>query len=76
MLTPTRAESGCESYELYESDFRGHFYLTETWESQAALDRHMATPHFERLKKTGAELVREPFEVNLVKGILPCAAAA
>jgi quinol monooxygenase YgiN len=76
MLTPTRAESGCESYELYESDSRGRFYLTETWESQAALDRHLATPHFERLKKTGAELVREPFEVNLVKGILPRAAAA
>ena len=44
MLTPTRAESGCESYELYGSDSRGRFYLCETWESQAALDRHMATP--------------------------------
>jgi quinol monooxygenase YgiN len=76
MLISTRAESGCESYELYESDSRGRFYLNETWESQAALDQHMATPHFERLKKTGAELVREPFEVNLVKGILTGAAAA
>jgi quinol monooxygenase YgiN len=76
MLTPTRAESGCESYELFESDSRERFYLTETWESQAALDRHMATSHFERLKKTGEELVKEPFEVNLVKGILPPAAAA
>jgi quinol monooxygenase YgiN len=76
MLIPTRAESGCELYELYESDSRGRFYFNETWESQAALDRHMATPHFERLKKTGAELVKEPFEVNLVKGILPGAAVA
>jgi quinol monooxygenase YgiN len=76
MLTPTRAESGCESYELYESDARGRFYLTETWESQAALDRHLATPHFEHLKKTGAELVEEPFEVNIVKEILTPAAAA
>jgi quinol monooxygenase YgiN len=76
MLVPTRAESGCESYELYESDSRGRFYLNETWESQAALDRHMATPHFERLKKTGAELVREPFEVNIVRKILIGAAAA
>jgi len=64
MLIPTRAESGCELYELYESDSRGHFYLSETWESQAALDRHMATPHFERLNKTGGELVREPFEAS------------
>ena len=76
MLIPTRAESGCESYELYESDSKGHFYLNEKWESQAALDRHMATPHSERLKKTGAELVKEPFEVNLVKGILPGDSAA
>src|SRR5271166_6775393 len=70
MLVPTRAESGCESYELYESDSGGRFYLKETWESQVALDRHMAMPHFERLKKTGAELVKEPFEVNIVREIL------
>jgi quinol monooxygenase YgiN len=76
MLVPTRAESGCESYELYESDSKGRFYLNETWESQAALDRHMATPHFERLKKAGAELLKEPFEVNLVKELLIGAAAA
>ena len=76
MLIPTRAESGCELYELYESDLRGRFYLNETWESQAALDRHMATPHFKRLERTGGELVKEPFEVNLAKGILPGAAAA
>src|SRR6266849_6859164 len=67
MLTPTRAESGCESYELYESDTRGRFYLNETWESQAALDRHMTTPHFKRLEQTGRQLAKEPFEVNIVK---------
>jgi quinol monooxygenase YgiN len=76
MLTPTRAESGCESYELYESDSRGRFYLNETWESQAALDRHLATPHFKRLEQTGRELVRESFEVNIVKEIRTSAAAA
>jgi quinol monooxygenase YgiN len=27
MLIPTRAESGCELYELYESDSRGRFYF-------------------------------------------------
>jgi quinol monooxygenase YgiN len=63
MLAPTRAESGCESYELYESD-------------SSALGRHLGTPHFERFKEIGAELVKEPFEVNLVKEILTGAAAA
>jgi quinol monooxygenase YgiN len=76
MLTPTRSESGCELYDLYDSDSRGRFYLCETWESQAALDRHMATPHFKRLERTGAELVKEPFEINLVKKLLTGAAAA
>jgi quinol monooxygenase YgiN len=76
MLTPTRAESGCEMYELYESDSRGRFYLNETWTSQTALDQHLATPHFKRLEQTGSELVKEPFEINLVKSILTDAAAA
>jgi quinol monooxygenase YgiN len=76
MLTLTRAESGCESYELYESDSRGRFYFNETWESQAALDRHLVTSHFERLKQTGAQLVKEPFEVNIVEEVLTGAAAA
>ena len=76
MLAPTRAESGCELYELYESDSSGRFYFYEAWESQAALDQHMATPHFKHLKQTGGELVREPFEVNIVREILSGAAAA
>jgi quinol monooxygenase YgiN len=63
-------------YELYESDARGRFYLDEVWESQAALDQHMATPHFKRLEQTGGELVQEPFEINIVKRILTGAAAA
>jgi quinol monooxygenase YgiN len=75
MLTPTRAESGCELYELYESDSRGRFYLYETWDSQAMLDRHMTTPHFKRLEQAGRELVKEPFEINIVKEILTGAAA-
>lgn len=76
MLAPTRAESGCEMYELYESDSRGRFYLYETWASQAALDQHIATPHFRRLDQTGGELVREPFEINIVKRVLTGAVAA
>ena len=76
MLAPTRSESGCEAYELYESDSKGRFYLNERWASLAALDQHMATPHFKRLEQTGRELVREPFEVNIVKGIQTGAAAA
>lgn len=69
MLTPTRAELGCERYELYGSDTGGRFYLYETWKSQAALDQHIATPHFRRLEQAVGELLAEPFEVNILRSI-------
>ena len=69
MLTPTRAEAGCERYELYGSDARGRFYLYETWENQAALDQHIATPHFRHLEQDVGELLTEPFEVNILHSI-------
>jgi|ERR1700722_18515034 len=76
MLAPTRAESGCKLYELYESDSKGRFYFYEMWESQAALDQHAASPHFKHLEQTVGELVQEPFEVNILERILTGAAAA
>jgi quinol monooxygenase YgiN len=76
MLAPTRAESGCKLYELYESDSKGRFYFYEIWESQAALNQHAASPHFKHLELAVAELVKEPFEVNILERILIGAAAA
>jgi quinol monooxygenase YgiN len=76
MLAPTRAESGCKLYELYESDLKGHFYFYEIWESQAALDQHAASAHFKHLEQTVGELVREPFAVNILQRILAGATAA
>lgn len=76
MLVPTRAEPGCKSYELYESDSRGRFYFDETWESEAALDKHIATLHFKHLERAIGALVEEPFEVNILKRILSNGTAA
>jgi quinol monooxygenase YgiN len=75
MLDPTRAERECMLYELYESNSKGRFYFYETWESQAALDRHAASPHFKHLEQTIGELVQEPFEVNILAKIQTGAAA-
>ena len=61
MLAPTRAEAGCISYELYESDSRGRFYFDEAWESQAALDKHIATPHFKHLEQKHCGIDRRTF---------------
>ena len=76
MLAPTRAESGCKLYELYESDSKGRFYFYEIWESQAALDQHAASAHFKHLEQAIGELIQEPFEINILERILACAAAA
>ena len=76
MLVPTRAESGCKLYELYESDTKGRFYFYEIWESQAALDQHAGSPHFKHLEQAVEELLQEPFEVNILQKILAGAAAA
>src|SRR5277367_2461389 len=70
MLAPTRAESGCKLYELYESDSKGRFYFYEIWESQAALDQHAASPHYKHLEQAVGELIQGPFEVNILKEIL------
>ena len=75
MLAPTRAESGCKLYELYESDSKGRFYFYETWESQAALDRHAGSAHFKHLEQAIGELIQGPFEVNILQKILAAASA-
>ena len=76
MLAPTRAESGCKMYELYESDSKGRFYFYEIWDSQAALDQHAASPHFKYLEQNVWPLLQEPFEVNILERILTGAAKA
>jgi quinol monooxygenase YgiN len=76
MLVPTRAEEGCLSYELFESDSKGRFYFDEAWESQAALDKHIATPHFKHLEQNMSESMEGPFEVNMLTRILADAVAA
>ena len=73
MLAPTRAESGCKLYELYESDSKGRFYIYEIYESQAALDQHAASPHFKHLKQTVGDLLQEPFEVNILRAVTAAA---
>ena len=70
MLAPTRAESGCKSYELYESGERGRFYFYELWENQAALEQHAASPHYKHLELSVRDLLDEPFEVNILKEVL------
>jgi quinol monooxygenase YgiN len=76
MLAPTHAEPGCRLYELYQSNSPERFYFHERWESQAALDRHMATPHFKRMEQSAKDLLAQPFEVNILAAVSKVDAAA
>lgn len=59
LIEPTRAEEGCLQYDLHESTEQpGRFLFYENWTSRAALDRHLATPHLERLSALLAELAQ------------------
>jgi quinol monooxygenase YgiN len=75
MLIPSRAESGCKLYDIYESNTKGRFYFCELWESQTALDKHAASPHFKHLEQRLGELIQDSFEVNVLEKIQAGAAA-
>lgn len=46
LVTKSRQDSGCVSYELYQQTETPHVFQTvEQWQSKADADAHMATPH-------------------------------
>jgi quinol monooxygenase YgiN len=59
LLTPTRKERGCISYDLHENPEQpGKFLFYENWESKALLDAHLKSKHmaaaFPQIKKLSA----------------------
>jgi quinol monooxygenase YgiN len=57
LVEPTRKESGCITYELLQNkEDPTDFTFVEEWESDAALESHLASDH---LKAIGPKL--EPF---------------
>jgi quinol monooxygenase YgiN len=59
---PSRAEAGCMLYDVCRSKADpDELLVLEEWESQEALDAHMATPHFQAfIGRIGAALAGEP----------------
>lgn len=48
ILEPTRQESGCIQYELHQNlQDPADFTFIEEWESEAALEAHLQTPHLQ-----------------------------
>ena len=52
LLAPTRSEPGCLAYRLHlDPQNASKFMFYEKFADQAALDAHLASPHFQNLVK-------------------------
>jgi len=48
LLEPTRKESGCREYRLYQNNQDpADFTFVEEWDSDAVLEIHLNTPHLQ-----------------------------
>jgi quinol monooxygenase YgiN len=63
---PSRAESGCLTYQFYEQQPNGNeFLFFEEWRDQAALDAHFQTRHFADFVKAIAELIEGAPQIRI-----------
>lgn len=47
LVAKSRQDEGCKGYDLFQSTTDPRVYMfCESWETQAALDKHSAAPHF------------------------------
>ena len=64
LLRPTRAEPGCLTYDLHEGlGDPARLMMFETWESQAAIDGHMKSPHVQKFAPRVDGLCSEPPQI-------------
>lgn len=70
MVERTRAEPGCERYDLYEErDAGGNLHLFERYRDQEALEAHRATEHYAEYRRRIAEMLRDPIGVIVLDPI-------
>jgi len=65
LIPPTRREVACYQYDLLSNpaDPR-EFCVIERWESDAALDQHLATPHVQTALAQAEPLIEEGPDVR------------
>ncbi|MFV0597612.1 putative quinol monooxygenase [Shewanella sp.] len=60
LVRDTHTEAGCIEYTLHNAlDDANQFWVYEVWQSQAALDAHMASPHFNTFLAASEALVKQ-----------------
>lgn len=68
MVEKTVKEEGCIKYELFQ-DVKDPkvMIIIEEWESEGALNKHMASEHFKRIVPQLNELREKASEINILK---------
>lgn len=63
----TRKESGCISYDMFESVTEPNaFVFVESWKDKAALDAHATTPHLQALLTVAAGCLANPPHIEAI----------
>jgi quinol monooxygenase YgiN len=65
ILAPTRSEEGCINYTMHtDPQDPSLIMFYENWASQAALDKHLATPHITAFGAKAGDLLAEPLDLT------------
>ena len=58
LVDPTRAEKGCEVYDLHRSvETDGFFHFHEIWTSRADWDAHMESRHIAEFRASSSDFI-------------------
>jgi quinol monooxygenase YgiN len=65
LVAPTREEPGCISYQLLQNRADpAEFTFLERWESQGALDAHLASPRIQQALAAASKLLAEDLDMR------------
>lgn len=72
LVAPTRAEDGCEQYDLHEdTDDADLLFFYEIWRDAAAHRAHDATPHIAHIRSVLPLLTAQPVRLVFMRKIEP-----
>jgi quinol monooxygenase YgiN len=66
LIGPTRNETGCRRYQMYESEQKGRYFADEIWQSREALDAHLQSAHFKRAAAAFPELLQGALGIDIL----------
>ncbi len=72
LIEPTHAEAGCRQYDLWRNnDNPDEFRFIEEWDSVAALDAHLETPHLQHALVRLPDLLTQELDLQKYALIRP-----